>query len=40
MTWGSDDSDMLQYGPLCDSIAMASTLNELTAAIDQLLIES
>ena len=39
MMWGSGDSDMLQYAPLCDSIAIASTLNEMTAAIDQLLVE-
>jgi len=39
MIWGSGDSDMLHYASLCNSIAMASTLNELTAAIDQLLVE-
>jgi uncharacterized protein with von Willebrand factor type A (vWA) domain len=36
--WGSGDSDMLKYAPTCDSILQASTLVELTAAVDRLLI--
>lgn len=36
--WGSGDSDMLKYAPHCDVILQASTLAELTRAVDQLLI--
>ena len=39
MLWGSGDSDMLDYVPLCDRILQVSTLSELTAAVDQLLVE-
>lgn len=39
MLWGSGDSDMLEYAPLCDVVLQVSTLFELTAAVDQLLIE-
>lgn len=39
MLWGSGDSDMLEYAPLCDVVLQVSTLSELTAAVDQLLIE-
>jgi uncharacterized protein with von Willebrand factor type A (vWA) domain len=38
--WGTGDSDMLQYAPLCDNIAIAATLNQLTAAVDKLLGEA
>lgn len=37
MLWGSGDSDMLQYAPLCNNVVMASTLGELAEAVDQLL---
>lgn len=37
MLWGSGDSDMLQYAPLCNHVVMAATLGELTEAIDHLL---
>ncbi|MFZ4659455.1 MAG: VWA domain-containing protein [Caldilineaceae bacterium] len=37
MMWGSGDSDMLQYAPLCDNVVVASTLGELTQAVDHLL---
>jgi hypothetical protein len=37
MMWGSGDSDMLKYAPLCSSVVVASTLNELSSAVDQLL---
>ena len=37
MLWGSGDSDMLQYAPLCNNVVMAATLGELTEAVDQLL---
>jgi hypothetical protein len=35
--WGSGDSDMLKYAPGCDVILQASTLAQLTAAVDRLL---
>ena len=35
--WGTGDSDMLKYAPACDVILHASTLAQLTAAIDRLL---
>ena len=37
MLWGSGDSDMLKYAPLCDNVAIAATLGELTQAIDHLM---
>jgi uncharacterized protein with von Willebrand factor type A (vWA) domain len=37
MLWGSGDSDMLKYAPLCDNVVVAATLGELTEAIDSLL---
>lgn len=37
MLWGSGDSDMMKYAPLCDNVVVAATLGELTAAVDQLL---
>jgi uncharacterized protein with von Willebrand factor type A (vWA) domain len=36
--WGTGDSDMMQYAPECDVILKASTLAELTAAVDKLLV--
>jgi hypothetical protein len=36
--WGSGDSDMLKYAPHCTSILQVSTLAELTAAVDRLLV--
>jgi uncharacterized protein with von Willebrand factor type A (vWA) domain len=35
--WGTGDSDMLKYAPECDAIIKASTLAELTTAVDHLL---
>jgi uncharacterized protein len=35
--WGSGDSDMLKYAPSCDVVLQASTLAQLTAAVDRLL---
>ncbi len=35
--WGSGDSDMLHYSPLCSDILQVSTLSELGNAIDGLL---
>ncbi len=40
MLWSSGDSDMLKYAPLCSNVAVAATLSELTAAVDQLLAEA
>lgn len=40
MMWGSGDSDMLKYAPLCDSVVVAATLNELTAAVDHMLVQA
>ncbi len=40
MMWGSGDSDMLEYAPLCDNVAIASTMGELTQAVDHLLMQS
>lgn len=39
MMWGSGDSDMMQYAPLCDHVVVAATLGELAQAVDQLLAE-
>jgi len=38
MLWGSGDSDMLKYVPMCDVILQAGTLRELTRAVDRLLL--
>ena len=35
--WGSGDSDMLEYFPLCDDVMQVSTLSDLGNAIDGLL---
>lgn len=35
--WGTGDSDMLKYAPLCDQVWQVSNLAELTAAVDRLL---
>ena len=37
MLWGSGDSDMIKYAPLCDHVVVAATLAELTSAVDNLL---
>jgi len=37
MLWGTGDSDMHKYAPLADSVVVAATLGELTAAVDELL---
>ncbi|MEZ4635988.1 MAG: VWA domain-containing protein [Caldilineaceae bacterium] len=39
MLWGSGDSDMLEYAPVCDTILQVSTMAELTAAVDKMLVE-
>jgi len=35
--WGTGDSDMLGYAPLCNSVLKVSNLAELTAAVDHLM---
>jgi uncharacterized protein with von Willebrand factor type A (vWA) domain len=35
--WGSGDSDMLEYQPVCDDVLLVSTLTDLSNAIDNLL---
>ncbi len=35
--WGTGDSDMLKYEPLCSAVFQVSNLAELTAAVDKLL---
>jgi len=37
LLWGTGDSDMLRYAPLCDDVVVAATLSELAAAVDHLL---
>jgi uncharacterized protein with von Willebrand factor type A (vWA) domain len=39
MLWGSGDSDMLDYAPLCDTILQVSTMAELAAAVDKMLVD-
>jgi uncharacterized protein len=39
MLWGTGDSDMLQYAPMCDVILQVNNLAELTAAVDKLLVQ-
>jgi uncharacterized protein with von Willebrand factor type A (vWA) domain len=34
--WGTDDSDMPQYGPLCDAVHQVHNLSELADAVDRL----
>jgi hypothetical protein len=34
--WGTDDSDMLLYAPLCDAVHQVSNLAELADAVDKL----
>lgn len=35
--WGTGDSDMLKYSPLCDEVYQVRNLKQLTAAIDHML---
>ncbi|MGF1507193.1 MAG: VWA domain-containing protein, partial [Anaerolineae bacterium] len=35
--WGSGDSDMQRYLPLCDEVYQVRNLKQLTEAIDQML---
>lgn len=36
--WGTGDSDLKEYLPYCDTILQVGTLNELTEAIDEMLV--
>jgi hypothetical protein len=36
--WGSGDSDMVRYAPLCDRTFQVANLRQLASAIDQLLL--
>lgn len=38
--WGTGDSDMLEYAPLCDQVFMVRNLNQLSAAVDRILAAS
>jgi hypothetical protein len=38
--WGSGDSDILKYQPLCKQVVQVSNLAQLTTAIDHLLVSS
>lgn len=35
--WGTGDSDMLEYAPLCDQVFMVRNLNQLSAAVDRIM---
>ncbi len=35
--WGTDDSDMLEYAPVCDAVYPVADLTQLAAAVDRLL---
>lgn len=37
--WGTDDSDMLDYAPLCDGVYPVRNMAQLAAAVDRLLAE-
>jgi len=39
MLWATGDSDMLRYAPSCSTIHQVSTLAELTAAVNDLLVQ-
>ena len=35
--WGTDDSDMLEYAPLCDAVYVVRNLAQLATAVDKLM---
>ncbi len=35
--WGTGDSDMLDYAPLCDQVFMVRNLNQLSTAVDRIM---
>jgi uncharacterized protein with von Willebrand factor type A (vWA) domain len=38
--WGTGDSDMLEYYPVCDSVSMVRNLAQLATAVDRLLADT
>jgi hypothetical protein len=36
--WGRGDSDMLKYAPLCGKVFQVTNLNQLSTAVDSLLL--
>ena len=38
--WGTGDSDMLEYYPVCDSVSVVRNLAQLATAVDRLLADS
>jgi uncharacterized protein with von Willebrand factor type A (vWA) domain len=38
--WGTDDSDMLEYAPLCDAVYQVRNLAQLSAAVDKIMVGS
>ncbi len=35
--WGTDDSDMLEYAPICDDVYPVRNLAQLATAVDKLM---
>ncbi len=35
--WGTDDSDMLEYAPLCDAVYQVRNLAQLSSAVDKIM---
>jgi uncharacterized protein with von Willebrand factor type A (vWA) domain len=35
--WGTDDSDMLEYAPICDTVYQVRNLAQLSAAVDKIM---
>jgi uncharacterized protein with von Willebrand factor type A (vWA) domain len=35
--WGTDDSDMLEYAPICDTVYQVRNLAQLSAAVDKMM---
>jgi uncharacterized protein with von Willebrand factor type A (vWA) domain len=35
--WGSGDSDMLEYAPVCDAVHVVRNLAQLATAVDKLM---
>jgi hypothetical protein len=37
--WGTGDSDMLDYYPVCDTVSVVRNLAQLATAVDRLLVD-
>jgi uncharacterized protein with von Willebrand factor type A (vWA) domain len=37
--WGTGDSDMLEYAPICDAVHVVRNLAQLSSAVDKLFID-